>query len=146
MALLKEISRIPLHSEIFKHWEINYGQFTPNHQPICHIMIYRLNTRYYIELSGWYTGKHIWSASSSSSLLDLYFEVKAIADERTFRSLKDYERRGKLWHRTDKLLIGGNEMMTNITTLWISTIIFRLWQFLFVPTLSLIVASMAKTK
>ena len=93
MALLKEISRIPLHSEIFKHWEINYGQITPNHQPICHIMIYRLNTRYYIELSGWYTGKHFWSASASSSLLDLYFEVKAVADERTFRSLKDYERR-----------------------------------------------------
>ena len=96
MALLKEISRIPLHSEIFNHWEINYGQITPNHQPICHIMIYRLNTRYYIELSGWYTGKHFWSASASSSLLDLYFEVKAIADERTFRSLKDYERREKL--------------------------------------------------
>ena len=96
MALLKEISRIPLHSEIFKHWEINYGQITQNHHPICHIMIYRLNTRYYIELSGWYTGKHFWSASASSSLLDLYFEVKAIADERTFRSLKDYERREKL--------------------------------------------------
>ena len=93
MALLKEISRIPLHSKIFKHWEINYGQITQNHHPICHIMIYRLNTRYYIELSGWYTGKHIWSASASSSLLDLYFEVKAVADERTFRSLKDYERR-----------------------------------------------------
>ena len=96
MALLKEISRIPMHSEIFKHWEINYGQITQNHNPICHITIYRLNTRYYIELAGWYTGKHIWSASASSSLLDLYFEVKAIADERTFRSLKDYEMREKL--------------------------------------------------
>ena len=103
MALLKEISRMPLHSETFKHWEINYGQITPNHQPVCHIMIYRFNTRYYIELSGWYTGKTFWSASASASLLDLYFEVKAIADERTFRSLKDYERRGRLWHWTDKI-------------------------------------------
>ena len=96
MALLKEISRMPLHSETIKHWEINYGQITPNHQPICHIMIYRFNTRYYIELSGWYTGKTFWSASASASLLDLYFEVKAIADERTFRSLKDYESRENL--------------------------------------------------
>ena len=96
MSLLKEISRMPLHSEIFKHWEINYGQITSNHHPICHIMIYRLNTRYYIEMSGWYTGKTFWSAPASASLVDLYFEVKAIADERTFRSLKDYERRGAL--------------------------------------------------
>lgn len=96
MSLLKEISRMPLHSEIFKHWEIDYGQITSSHHPICHIMIYRLNTRYYIEMSGWYTGKTFWSSPASASLMDLYFEVKAIADERTFRSLKDYERRGAL--------------------------------------------------
>lgn len=53
----------------------------------CFISILALSSRYYIELSGWYTGKCTWSTSRANPLADVIKEVSRIAVERTIDAL-----------------------------------------------------------
>lgn len=84
---LIEIKSIPNRAEDTKHITIQ----VMNKE--CFIWIWSSQFKYYIELSGWYTGKSLWSTSRNQSLKDVITEVSKIAMERTFKA---FERDGLL--------------------------------------------------
>lgn len=82
-----EINKVPNNAEEIKHIRIAINGKE------CFIWIQASSMKYYIELSGWYTGKTLWSTSKKQSLKDIITEVSKIAMERTFNA---FERDGIL--------------------------------------------------
>lgn len=79
---LKEINNIPRTAEESKHIRIAINGKE------CYISVWQSPSKYYIELSGWYTGKTFWSTSRKQTLKEIFTEVSKIAMEISFNAFE----------------------------------------------------------